>query len=86
MPRGIHKRLSAIDFGLRTLHAKSLRSRSFRASMDSRLKALAAETKEALQVALEVGNLVRFSISSTNLSTTNLTWVVGVFHSIQIIL
>ncbi|KAL7662052.1 Ferric reductase NAD binding domain family protein [Aspergillus niger] len=57
MPRGIHKRLSAIDFGLRTLHAKSLRSRSFRASMDSRLKALAAETKEALQVALEVGNL-----------------------------
>lgn len=54
--------------------------------MDSRLKALAAETKEALQVALEVGNLVRFSISSINLSTTNLTWVVGVFHSIQIIL
>ncbi|RAH55800.1 Rho guanyl nucleotide exchange factor [Aspergillus piperis CBS 112811] len=57
MPQGVHKRLSAIDFGLRALHAKSLRSRSFRTSMDSRLRALAAETKEALQVALEVGNL-----------------------------
>lgn len=29
--------------------------------MDSRLRALAAETKEALQVALEVANLVSFS-------------------------
>ncbi|OOG00519.1 hypothetical protein ASPCADRAFT_511500 [Aspergillus carbonarius ITEM 5010] len=57
MPQGLHKRLCAIDFGLRPLHNKSLRSRSFRASVDSRLKVLAAETKEALQVAREVGKL-----------------------------
>ncbi|PYI11638.1 rho guanyl nucleotide exchange factor [Aspergillus sclerotiicarbonarius CBS 121057] len=57
MPQGLHKRLSAIDFGLRAFHSKSLRSRSFRASVDSRLKALAAQTKEALQVAREVANL-----------------------------
>ncbi|PWY88352.1 rho guanyl nucleotide exchange factor [Aspergillus heteromorphus CBS 117.55] len=59
MPQGFHKRLSAIDFGFKAFQNRSLRSRNFRASVESRLKALAAEAKEALQVAREVGNLAK---------------------------
>ncbi|PYH94759.1 rho guanyl nucleotide exchange factor [Aspergillus ellipticus CBS 707.79] len=59
MPHGLYKRLSAIDFGFKAFHHRSLRSRNFRASVECRLKALAAETKEALQVAQEVENLAK---------------------------
>ncbi|RAL07406.1 putative Rho guanyl nucleotide exchange factor [Aspergillus homomorphus CBS 101889] len=59
IPQPTHKRLSALELGFRALHSKSLRSRSFRASVNSRLKALAAETKEALEVAQAVGKLSR---------------------------
>ncbi|PYI21431.1 Rho guanyl nucleotide exchange factor [Aspergillus violaceofuscus CBS 115571] len=59
VPQPAHKHFSAFESGFRALHSRSLRSRSFKASVNSRLRALAAETKEALEVAQAVGRLSR---------------------------
>ncbi|PYH46918.1 putative Rho guanyl nucleotide exchange factor [Aspergillus saccharolyticus JOP 1030-1] len=59
VPQPTHKHLSALELGFKALHSKSLRSRSFKASVNSRLRALAAETREALEVAQAVGKLSR---------------------------
>lgn len=54
--RGVAKRLSGIDIpGLKN---HSLRTRNFRATVKQRLKALAAEPLEALEVAREIDRLV----------------------------
>ncbi|CEO59786.1 hypothetical protein PMG11_04443 [Penicillium brasilianum] len=56
--RGVSKRLGGIDLpGLRGLQSRSLRSRSLKASMNRRLKAMRAEPLEALEVARAVENL-----------------------------
>lgn len=60
--RGISKRLGAIDLGsLRGLQQRSLRTRTFRASISQRLKVLTAEPKEALEVARGIAHLVSLS-------------------------
>lgn len=57
--RGISKRLSAIDLpGFKGLQNRSLRSRSLKASINQRMKAMAAEPLEALEVAREIEKLV----------------------------
>ncbi|KAF5862261.1 hypothetical protein ETB97_011874 [Aspergillus alliaceus] len=54
IPHGVRGRANAVDLSLKAL---SIRTRHFRTSVLSRLKALAAEANEALEVALEIGKL-----------------------------
>lgn len=57
--RGLSKRLGGIDLpGLKGLQSRSLRTRSFKATINRRLKAMQAEPLEALEVARAVENLV----------------------------
>lgn len=55
IPHGVHGRANAVDLSLKAL---SIRTRHFKTSVLSRLKALAADANEALEVALEIGKLV----------------------------
>jgi hypothetical protein len=60
--RGISKRLGAMDLGsLKGLQQRSLRARTLKASISQRLKVLAAEPKEALEVARGIEHLVSLS-------------------------
>lgn len=60
--RGFSKGWSAIDLsGLKGLQNRSLRSRTMKASIQQRLKALEADPLEALEVAHEIDKLVRSS-------------------------
>jgi hypothetical protein len=57
--RGLSKRLGTLDLpGLKGLHPRSLRTRSLKASISQRYKALAAESLEGLEVAREIEKLV----------------------------
>jgi hypothetical protein len=56
--RGISKRLSANLGSLKGFQPRSLRSRTFRASIEQHLKTLHAEPKEAWDVAREIAVLV----------------------------
>lgn len=56
--RGLQKRLSTID--LSDLKNRSLRTRSMKTKMNSRIMAMGADPYEALEVAREIDKLVRF--------------------------
>ncbi|KAJ5161394.1 hypothetical protein N7492_006786 [Penicillium capsulatum] len=56
--RGLSKRLGAIDLsGLKGLQNRSLRTRNFKATIQQRLKAMAADPLEGLEVAREIDKL-----------------------------
>lgn len=58
---GLQRRLGTIDLSsIKVLHSRSLRTRSLRASVSSRMKALSAEPYEALEVAREIEKLSTF--------------------------
>lgn len=60
---GLQRRLGAIDLSsIKVLHSRSLRTRSLRASVSSRMKALSAEPYESLEVAREIEKLVRLAV------------------------
>ncbi|KAE8349602.1 Dbl homology domain-containing protein [Aspergillus coremiiformis] len=57
IPRGVHERFNTVDLRLRALQNRSIGTHHFKTSVLSRLKALAAEANEALEVAVEIGKL-----------------------------
>lgn len=59
VPQGTHERSNPTDLSTRALQNISMRTRYFKKSVLSRFKALAAEANEALEVAVEIGKLVR---------------------------
>lgn len=68
--RRISKRLSAIDLsGFKGLQHRSLRSRNLKASINQRMKAMAAEPLEALEVVREIDKLVSYSAYKRGAST-----------------
>lgn len=69
--RGISKRLSTNLGSLRGFQQRSLRSRTMKASVNQRLRALTADPAEALDVARNIAELV--SVSVCNLSIPTLT-------------
>ena len=59
VPHGVHGRFNPTDLSPRALRNRSMRTCHFKKSVISRFKALAAEADEALEVAVEIGKLVR---------------------------
>jgi hypothetical protein len=59
-PQGASKRTNTVDSSLKVLQTKPMRTHKFKPTILPCLKALAAEANEALEVAVEIGNLVRF--------------------------
>ncbi|KAE8417710.1 Dbl homology domain-containing protein [Aspergillus pseudocaelatus] len=57
VPHGVHERFNPTDLSPRAFQNISMRTRYFKKSVLSRFKALAAETNEALEVAVEIGKL-----------------------------
>lgn len=61
VPQGVHERFNPTALSPRALQSRSMRTRCFKRSVLSRFKTLAAEANEALEVAVEIGKLVRCS-------------------------
>ncbi|KAL2845661.1 hypothetical protein BJY01DRAFT_247592 [Aspergillus pseudoustus] len=59
MLHGVQKRSLAVDLSIKALQPRTLRTRSLRSFTNRRLKELAAEAKEALVVAREIGILAK---------------------------
>ena len=78
--RSISKRLGTNLNSLRGFQQRSLRSRTLKASISQRVKALLAEPTEALEVAREIARLVSMSVlNSRGALTEYLTLVAFVF-------
>lgn len=84
MSRGLQKRLSAIDLpSMKGLPNRSLRTRSMKARMNFRVRAMGADPYEALEVAREIDKLVG---TKRFVSGRMLTHAVDVLHGVRGIL
>lgn len=81
--RGLSKSLGVMDLaGLKNLQNRSLRTRSMKASIKQRLKALAAEPLETLEVAREIDKLVS-NVAFRHGRGTDSLYINSPYHSLH---